>query len=233
MNRTMTGNLAGVIDDMLSGNVAGSVNVQTPQGSTDYTDLDNKPSINNVTLEGNKTTSELGLFSGDYNDLDNKPTIPSEPVIMIGATSENAGSSGYVPQPLAGDQNKFLNGAGEWTTPQVTPLTNYTLNEVIFGTWVDGKPIYRKGFSLQSLTYSTSWQSFAHNISNLGRIINCYGSLINTSDSRFYTFPQCRASSDDGIVFGFNSEYVYYINDWLQTTSDVYFFMEYTKIENE
>lgn len=43
-------------------------------GSSDYTDLENKPSINSVTLSGNKTTSDLGI---SYNDLENKPTIPS------------------------------------------------------------------------------------------------------------------------------------------------------------
>ena len=44
-------------------------------GTTDYDDLDNKPSINSVTLTGNLTTSDLGLFSGDYDDLTNKPTL--------------------------------------------------------------------------------------------------------------------------------------------------------------
>ena len=33
-------------------------------GTINYNDLDNKPKINNVTLEGNKTSSELGL-TGD------------------------------------------------------------------------------------------------------------------------------------------------------------------------
>lgn len=32
-------------------------------GTTDYTDLSNKPSINGVTLSGNKTASDLGLIS--------------------------------------------------------------------------------------------------------------------------------------------------------------------------
>ena len=44
-------------------------------GTSDYDDLDNKPSINSVTLTGNQTTSDLGLFSGDYDDLTNKPTL--------------------------------------------------------------------------------------------------------------------------------------------------------------
>ena len=32
-------------------------------GTTDYTELENKPSINGVTLSGNKTASDLGLIS--------------------------------------------------------------------------------------------------------------------------------------------------------------------------
>ena len=31
------------------------------EGTTDYTDLDNKPSINSVTLSGNKTSADLGV----------------------------------------------------------------------------------------------------------------------------------------------------------------------------
>ena len=48
-------------------------------GTSDYTDLNNKPKINNVELSGNKSLSDLGItnFSGDYNDLSNKPTIPT------------------------------------------------------------------------------------------------------------------------------------------------------------
>ena len=41
----------------------------------DYDNLSNRPSINNVVLTGNKTADDLGLFNGDYNNLTNKPTI--------------------------------------------------------------------------------------------------------------------------------------------------------------
>ena len=42
--------------------------------SGDYDDLYNRPSINGVTLTGNKTTANLGI---SYNDLTDKPTIPT------------------------------------------------------------------------------------------------------------------------------------------------------------
>ena len=41
---------------------------------------------------------------------------------MVGATSLQDGSAGTVPQPLAGDQGKFLRGDATWVTiNQLTP----------------------------------------------------------------------------------------------------------------
>lgn len=40
-------------------------------GTSNYNELDNKPSINGVTLEGNKTTEELGIISKETD-----PTVP-------------------------------------------------------------------------------------------------------------------------------------------------------------
>ena len=45
-------------------------------GTSNYNDLDNKPKINNVTLEGNKTSSELGL-TGDKHFVFTKSTPDS------------------------------------------------------------------------------------------------------------------------------------------------------------
>ena len=48
-------------------------------GTSDYGALENKPSINGTTLEGNMTTADLNI---SYEDLDDKPEIPSSfPVI--------------------------------------------------------------------------------------------------------------------------------------------------------
>ena len=79
----------------LEGTLTNEINLvgtfgETGGGTTNYNDLINKPSINNVTLQGNKTGSQLGLVSstdlatvattGSYNDLINKPTIPAAQV---------------------------------------------------------------------------------------------------------------------------------------------------------
>jgi len=75
-----------------------------------YIDLLNKPSINGVTLIGNKTTSDLHFPV--YTD-------------MTGASASTAGTSGLVPAPAAGDQEKFLRGDGVWGVVETTD-TKYT-----------------------------------------------------------------------------------------------------------
>lgn len=90
--------------NVLNGTLTPAVNLSGSFGSVmnnvDYTDLENKPQINGVTLSGNKTSAQLGIiiptktsdltndadfvpasdlatiaFSGSYNDLTNVPPI--------------------------------------------------------------------------------------------------------------------------------------------------------------
>lgn len=50
----------------------GSGNITISSGTSDYSDLSNKPSVNGVTLSGNKTTSDLGIvIPANTSDLTN------------------------------------------------------------------------------------------------------------------------------------------------------------------
>lgn len=83
-------------------------------GTTNYDQLSNKPSINNVTLTGNKTTSDLGIIENvqaDWDETDstapsyiqNKPVIPSGVVVdtTYDSTSENAQAGTAVAQAIS------------------------------------------------------------------------------------------------------------------------------------
>ena len=96
--------------------------------------------------------------SGSYNDLTDKPPAPT---IMTGATAQSNGASGYVPQPLAGDQNKILNGAGEWVMPQSSGV-NYSTDEQVIGTWIDGKPLYQKTIFVNITVSTTNWTALTN-----------------------------------------------------------------------
>ena len=63
---------------------------------------------------------------------------------MQGATSSAAGVHGLVPAPQAGDQDKFLTGAGTFERPPGGGV-DYSLSEQNTGLkWIDGKYIYQK-----------------------------------------------------------------------------------------
>lgn len=73
LDDNITGSLTG--EHVLNGSLtptstmSGLLGVYGEGGTSDYNELDNKPSINNVTLQGNKTTEDLGLFSGNLQDI--------------------------------------------------------------------------------------------------------------------------------------------------------------------
>lgn len=63
-------------------------------GNSNYSQLENKPQINGIELNGNKSLNDLGInnFSGNYDDLSNKPTIPTVPTNLSSFT-DDLGSS--------------------------------------------------------------------------------------------------------------------------------------------
>ena len=78
---SLTGDVLGQIgaEVSLNGGVGGTIEF-TGEGTDNYNELDNKPSINGVVLTGNKTTEDLHIDTGgtdDYLDLNNKPKINS------------------------------------------------------------------------------------------------------------------------------------------------------------
>jgi microcystin-dependent protein len=60
-------------------------------------------------------------------------TVPDTNSVFIGASASATGGVGYVPAPMAGQQNHVLTGAGTWT-PAITAMTPVTLsgNSIMF-----------------------------------------------------------------------------------------------------
>lgn len=94
--------------------------------SGDYNNLKNKPSINGVPLEGNKTSSELHIDTGggggggttDYENLDNKPAINGHTLTGDQSAEDLGIITGYpVELPTPTDPSKYLDGSGNWSTP--------------------------------------------------------------------------------------------------------------------
>lgn len=64
-------------------------------GTSDYTNLTNKPSINSVTLTGNKTASDLGLLT-PQTGLQNKSTATGSLLVSLSAPQSTSGTNSVV-----------------------------------------------------------------------------------------------------------------------------------------
>lgn len=84
-------------------------------GSGELNDLED------ILLSNNITANSLLIYDGTQEKWVNKPLSEilgsiSGFSVMTGATASTDGTSGLVPQPLAGDEGKFLKGDGTWVT---------------------------------------------------------------------------------------------------------------------
>lgn len=99
-------------------------------GTSDYDDLDNKPSINDVELSGNKALSDLGiqeqLTVGDGIDITDGE---------ISTDNMPSGDMEEVANPLPGVMSRRM---------------KYSLQEQVVGEWIDGKPLYQKTIELNN-----------------------------------------------------------------------------------
>lgn len=92
-----------------------------PSGTTDYTQLTNKPQINSIELTGNKSLSDLGIQpAGNY-----LTEIPDE---YVTTTELDSTLSAYAKISDVPTELSELNNDSGFITKDVNDLTNYTLS---------------------------------------------------------------------------------------------------------
>lgn len=112
----------------------------------------------------------------------------------------------------------------------VNPIKTYSTTEQIIGTWIDGKPIYRKTINFGALPNNTT-KSINHNINNLDYVTDIKGIAYNSTSGLYVPLPHVN-------VFDVNYGLEIYMDNtkvYLLTASDMsaynntYITIEYTK----
>ena len=155
----------------VSQSVTGALNntiVRSSGGGTgDYLELTNKPSINGVSLVGNKTLDQLGIQAkGDYANTSDIPTKVSQ--LSNDKNYLTSIPSEYVTES---ELNNAISNLGN--TSNISD--NYSREEQVIGTWINGKPIYKKTLEFNNMPINNN--NFAHNIDNLDIVVNLTGTF--------------------------------------------------------
>ena len=148
------------------------------------------------------------LTGAQVKDLANKIKAKAADNTFVGATSAAPGSKGLVPQPQAGDNTKFLAGDGSWgavTSSNIDWSTfTYSASEQRVGTWVNGKPVYKKTVATGAMPNNVRKQ-VAHGISNLDFIISMSGAAYGSSTFVPIPYTDTTASSSVGLFADSNN----------------------------
>ncbi len=103
----------------------------------------------------------------------------------------------------------------------------YSTQEQVIGTWINGKPLYRKVISTGALPNNSS-KGIQHNISNIGIVKEVSGYVTDGSAFRFINSPS--ANSSIGPIEGFaDTTYIYLRDSANLSTFSGYAIIEYTK----
>lgn len=216
--------------------ILGEGNIYVTVENVDYSNVINKPQINNVTLSGNNSLNDLGIQpAGNYALSSDIPTVPTN----ISAFTNDVG---YLTehQDITGKEditNKTTTIDNESTNTQypsakavydyVERLHTYSTTEQEVGTWIDGKPIYRNIIKATLPTNQERWTMIASNVvSNIDFLVNLYG-IYDTTDTKFI-FPKGEGSYNINaqiqgtdlycIRKGWNSVEVMFIIEYTKTT---------------
>lgn len=114
------------------------------------------------------------------------------------------------------------------TIGQIQQNTNYSTTEQIIGTWINGKPLYRKTIYVETLPNNTTL-NIQHNVANVGQVVQVYGvGIYKTSGgSNGQTIPY--VSSGGYLSVWFDETYLHIVTTADRSNQYGYLSYEYTK----
>ena len=117
-------------------------------------------------------------------------------------------------------------------------LNKYSTTEQTIGTWIDGKPLYRKTVAVASVDSSANSYNVSHGISNLKEFVSIKG-IAKITGANEYRPISCIYVNNSGVI---NPDYAFNVyaitpgvitlsyGNWYKTRFDkAYISLEYTK----
>lgn len=104
----------------------------------------------------------------------------------------------------------------------------YSTTERRIGTWIDGKPLYRKVVNFGELPNNTA-KAISHNISNIDKIIRLSGYAYRPADDFFIPIPQGAYNNTACSIFSNSTKITITTYTDRSLFTECYIVIEYTK----
>lgn len=128
-------------------------------------------------------------------------------------------------------ENKILNTQSNsqtdvYSCDYVNKLNTYSTDEHIIGTWITGKPVYRKVIDIDSITFSAGENNIEHGISNMEAVVRMDLMLRYTNENWYHNWDYYR-----NITVSYSLITINIASDHAGTTdfNDGHIILEYTK----
>lgn len=116
--------------------------------------------------------------------------------IYIGYPTATPMTNGYITVKYT--KTTDVAGSGIFV-PSGAAAVHYSTTEQVIGTWINGKPLYRKTFYIANSVTMNAQYDVSHDLVNIDEIINKSGTYYDDADARQYPFPNMRVTYSESI----------------------------------
>lgn len=202
--------------------VATGTNTWSAEGTTPLKDILYILFSNNTAYAWND--EDLVSVGGGSINVNNSTITIKKNNVTVDSFTTNASSDKSINIPIP-TKTSELNNDSSFTT--LNQANGYSSAEAIVGKWINGKPIYRKVYTLTKTTAKTSWTDFADLPANIDQI-TCFYGVIKESSGNMKPVPYYEGSSYyEGLLARPSTGKLQYMSTYANSTS--YITIEYTK----
>lgn len=124
-------------------------------------------------------------------------------------------------------------GSGTYNTLEV-PTVHYTTDEKVIGTWIDGKPLYRRTFYYDNQSGLSSGDNKIIQLDSAINVTKLDGFLVAPDNNKRWILPYSKGSSTTAVIITDDHYINLYVNsDSWASTRKVYITIEYTKTTDQ
>lgn len=180
------------------------------------------------TISGTSLTFNNGCYYNQYgSDTYSSANNYLIPYKVIGYKGRIKKTSQYIEGGASISNVYGTSQSNGYSQDYINGLETYSTSEQRIGTWIDGKPVYRKVINFGALP-NASTKSVSHNISNLGTILDIKGT--GTNGSFWFKFPHVvQDTPTNGIEINVSTTLIYIKTGSDRSAYSAYVTLEYTK----